>query len=78
MALAKETKYLYPAIYARSHFLWIFTTRIGGFRFASRFFHPPNARRAMRRGSLDVGERGLLLKEADGTIVLPKQGTGAL
>ena len=78
MALAKERKYLYPGIYPRSHFLWIFTTRIGGFRFASRFFHPPYARRAMKRGSLDVAERGLLLKDANGTVVLPKQATSAL
>jgi hypothetical protein len=30
----KETKYLYPAVYPRSHFLWVFTTTIDGFRFA--------------------------------------------
>jgi hypothetical protein len=78
MALAKETKYLYPGIYPRSHFLWIFTRRIGGFRFASPFFHPPHARRAMKRGLLDVAEKGLLLKDADGTVVLPRQATGAL
>src|SRR5882724_5244463 len=50
MALAKETKYLYPGIYSRSDFLWIFTMRIGGFRFASRFAYPSYARRAMNRG----------------------------
>ncbi len=78
IALAKERKYLYPGIYPHSHFLWIFTTRIAGFRFASRFFHPSHARRAMKRGLLDVAERGLLLKDADGTVVLPRQGTSAL
>ena len=76
--LAKQPKYLYPGIYPRSDFLWIFTATIDGFRFASPFFHPPYARRAMRRGVLDVAERGLVLKDADGTVVLPKQRTGAL
>jgi hypothetical protein len=77
-ALAKEPKYVYPAIYPRSHFLWIFTTTIGGFPFASPLFHPPYARRAMKRGVLDVAERGLVLKDADGTVVLPKEAIGAL
>ena|SRR6266850_5335873 len=77
-ALAKEPKYVYPAIYPRSHFLWIFTTTIGGFPFASSLAHPPYARRAMKRGVLDVAERGLVLKDADGTVVLPKQAHGAL
>ena len=76
--LAKEPKYLYPGVYPRSHFLWIFTTTIDGFRFASPFFHPPYARRAMRRGVLDVAERGLVLKDADGKVVLPKQAESAL
>lgn len=77
-ALAKERKYLYPGVYPRSHFLWIFTTVIEGFRFASPFFHPPYARRAMKRGVLDVAERGLLLRDADGSVALPKQESGAL
>jgi hypothetical protein len=76
-ALAKEPKYLYPAIYPRSHFLWLFTD-IGGFRFAPAFAHPPHARRALKTGLLDVAERGLVLKDADGKVVLPKQATSAL
>jgi hypothetical protein len=32
----------------------------------------------MKRGLLDVAERGLVLKDADGTVVLPKPATGAL
>jgi hypothetical protein len=75
IALAKETKYLYPGIYPRSHFLWIFTTRIGEFRFASCFAYPVYARRAMKRGILDVADRGLVLKDAEGSVVLPKQTT---
>ena len=78
-ALAKEPKYLVPAVYPRSHFLWIFTTMIAGFRFASPLFHPPHARRAMKRGLLDVASsRGLVLKDADGTVVLPRPYTSAL
>ena len=76
--LAKEPKYLYPYIYPRRHFLWIFTTVIDGFRFAAPFVHPPAARRAMTRGTLDVAEKGLVLKDADGTVVLPEAGTSAL
>jgi hypothetical protein len=77
-ALESETKYLYPLIYPRSHFLWVFTTTIQGFPFASLFFHPASARQAMKRGLLDVAARGLVLKDADGTVVLPKPAAGAL
>jgi hypothetical protein len=76
-ALAKEPKYLYPGIYPRSNYLWLFRT-VGGFRFAPFFAHPAHARYAMKRGVLDVGERGLVLKDADGTVVLPKLATSAL
>jgi hypothetical protein len=44
----------------------------------SPFFHPPYARRAMRKGVLDVAEQGLILKDADGKVVLPKQAENAL
>ena len=70
-------RYVYPAIYTRSQVLWLFTT-IRGFRFAPLFFHPRHARRAMKRGLLDVAERGLVLRDADGTVVLPRTATGAL
>jgi hypothetical protein len=76
-ALAKEPKYLYAAIYPRSHFLWFFTN-IGGFPFAPGFAHPPHARHAMKTGLLDVAERGLVLKDADGNVILPKHATSAL
>src|ERR1041385_2691064 len=69
-ALAKAPKYVYPAIYPRSHFLWIFTTTIAGFPFASPFVHPAYARRALRSGVLDIAEHGLVLKDADGSVVL--------
>jgi len=76
-ALAKVPKYLYPAIYPRSRFLWFFTT-IGGFHFAPLFAHPPFARGAMKSGVLDAAKRGLVLRDADGTVVLPRQVTSAL
>jgi hypothetical protein len=77
-ALQSEPKYLYPLVYPRSHFLWVFTTTIQGLRFASLFLHPRTARHAMKRGLLDIAERGLVLKDSDGTVVLPKQAAGAL
>ena len=77
-ALASEPKYLYPLIYPRSHFLWVFTTTIQGIPFASLLFHPASVREAMKRGELDIAERGLVLKDADGTVVLPKPTAGAL
>ena len=70
-------RYMHPAIYTRSHFLWLSTT-IQGFRFAPLFFHPPHARRAMKRGLLNIAERGLVLSDSDGTAVLPRPATGAL
>ena len=77
-ALAKVPKYLYPEIYPRSRFLWIFTTTIAGFPFVRPFAHPPYARLAMKRGVLDIAERGLVLKDADGAVVMPKSPVGAL
>jgi hypothetical protein len=70
-------RHLYPLIYPRAHFLWLFTT-IQGIRFAPAFFHPPHIRHAMKRGLLDVAERGLVLKDANGNVVSPKPATGAL
>jgi hypothetical protein len=76
-AMATEPKYLYPLVYPCSHFLWL-TTTVNGFRFASRFFHPPAVRRALKRGLLDVAEPGLVLKDADGTVILPRRASSAL
>jgi hypothetical protein len=72
-----ELKCLYPLVYPSSHFIWL-TTAINGFRFASRLFYPSAVRRAMKNGVLDAAERGLVLKDADGTVVLPSNATGAL
>jgi hypothetical protein len=66
-----DPKQLYPAIYPRSRFLWFFTTMVGGFRFASPLFNPSYARQALKTGVLDVGERGLVLKDAHGRVVMP-------
>jgi len=71
-----ETRYLYPLVYPSSHFIWL-TTTVNGFRFASRLFYPPNVRQAMKSGVLDAAKRGLVLKNADGTVVLPRNAAGA-
>jgi len=70
-------RYVCPAIYPGSRFIWL-TTTIKGFRFASRLFYPPRVRRAMKNGVLDAAQRGLVLKDANGTVVLPANATGAL
>lgn len=68
--LPEQPRFLYPAIYPRSYFLWL-TKTIEAFPFAPSWFHPPAARCALKKGLLDVAERGLVLKDANGTIVLP-------
>jgi hypothetical protein len=75
--LKSEPRHLCPLVYPSSHFIWL-TTTINGFRFASRLFYPSAVRRAMKNGVLDAAERGLVLKDADGTAVLPTNATGAL
>ena len=75
-AMKSVPRYLFPAIYPGSRFIWL-TTTINGFRFASRLFYASPIRRAMGNGILDVAERGLVLKDADGTVVLP-DAAGAL
>ena len=42
-----------PARLPSIAFLWL-TTEVNGLPFASRYFHPRNARRAMKLGVLDV------------------------
>lgn len=76
-AMKSEPKYLYPLVYPGSHFLRLAST-ISGFRFAARFFYPPHVRRAIKSGVLDAAERGLVLKDANGTVVLPPNSAGAL
>ncbi len=66
-------RYLYPLIFPRSRFLWL-STQIAGLPFAPRFFHPRTARQAMKNGVLDVAERGLVLKDIHGAVVLPQNG----
>lgn len=77
-ALANEPMYLYPGIYPSSRVLWILKTTIAGFPFASRFAHPSYARDAMKTGVLDVAERGLVLKDKHGRVVMPRAAGGAL
>src|SRR5687767_6377715 len=67
-ALKSVPRYVWPAVYPGSHFIWL-TSTINGFRFASRFFYPPPVRRAMKNGVLDAAERGLVLTDAGGRVV---------
>ena len=76
-AMKSEPKFLYPLVYPGSHFLWL-STNISGFRFAARVFYPSHVRSALRNGVLDAAKRGLLLKDAEGRVVLPANGAGAL
>jgi hypothetical protein len=69
-AIDSQARHVYPAVYPGSRFIWL-TSTIGGFRFASVIFYPPVVRRAMKCGVLDIAERGLVLKDAHGTVVLP-------
>lgn len=71
--LNSEPKWLYAGIYPRSWFLWIFAKNIGGFRFVSPWFYPGAAREAMKTGTLDISEQGLVLRNASGIVVLPMQ-----
>jgi len=48
------------------------------YSFCSAFAHSFHIRRAMKRGLLDVAEKGLVLKDANGTVVSPRRATGAL
>jgi hypothetical protein len=75
-ALEVEPRYLYPLVYPRSRFLWLFTTTIYGVRFASPFFYPPEVRGALKSGTLDAAKRGLVLRDRNGIIVLPKRTLG--
>jgi hypothetical protein len=72
-----ETKYLYPLVYPSSHFMWL-TTTVGGFRFAVSLFYPKHVRPAVKNGVLDSANGGLVLKDGNGTVVLPKSAPGAL
>jgi len=75
--MSSEPRYLYPLVYPSSHFIWL-TSTINGFRFASHLFYPRHVRHALKTGVLDVAERGLVLKDANGTVVLPKNAVSAL
>jgi hypothetical protein len=72
-ALAKTVhlpRYLFPAIYDLTLSRWLFSRKIGGFL----FFCPPGLRGEMKRGTLDVAPRGLVLKDAKGAVVRPRPG----
>ena len=62
-------RFLFPAIYPRTGFRWLFSRRIGEFL----FFCPPPLRGVMKGATLDVATRGLVLKDGNGTILMPKR-----
>jgi len=66
-----EPRQLYPLVYPSSRFLWL-TTTAEGIPFVARLLYPRDVRRAMKRGVLDVSGKGLVLKDANGTVVLPR------
>ena len=75
--LPKQRKYLHPVVWPSSRSLWL-SSSIDGFRFAPLFAQLPRAREAFRTGSLDVAERGMVLRDANGVVVLPEEPKGAL
>jgi hypothetical protein len=66
--LMQLPKLLIPAIYHQTPFRWLFSKKIDGLL----FFCPPGLRAEMSGATLDVAERGLVLKDAHGAIVRPK------
>ena len=76
-ALKSVPRYVWPAVYPGSRFIWL-TSTINGFRFASCLFYPSPVRRAMKNGVLDAAKRGLVLRDAKGKVVLPASATDAL
>ena len=63
-------RFLFPAIYHRTLFRWLFSRKIGEFL----FFCPPGLRGEMRHGTLDVAQRGLVLRDEYGAVLRPKAG----
>jgi len=63
-------RFLFPAIYHRTLFRWLFAKKIGEFL----FFCPPGLRGEMKRGTLDVAQRGLVLRDTTGAVVRPRPG----
>ena len=59
---------LVPAIYPRSRFLWLFLVELSDIV----FFFPPQLRKQVAGGKLDVGCGALVLLDRSGQVVKPR------
>jgi hypothetical protein len=59
---------LLPCVYPRAHFLWLFLIEISGIV----FFFPPQLRKKVTGGKLDVGCGALVLVDRSGRVVMPR------
>ena len=64
-------RFLFPAIYPRTGFRRLFSKQVGEFLFVC----PADLRVMMKDAVLDVARRGLVLKDANGTVVKPRPAT---
>jgi hypothetical protein len=70
--LPKGRRRLVPAIYPRSQLSKWFMHLIDGVQ----FYFPPTISSRISKGTLDAGEGGLVLKDADGKVVMPAPNGG--
>lgn len=66
--LLSRPRHLVPAIYPRSQFPKKYLVTLNGIP----FIVPPNLGKKLRDGTLDVVERGLVIKNAAGEVVMPQ------
>jgi hypothetical protein len=66
--LLKGPRRLVPAIYPRTQFPKRFLTTVDGIPFVV----PPNLEKKLEGATLDIADRGLVLRNADGVVVLPQ------
>lgn len=59
---------LVPCIYPRARFLWLFLVELSGIV----FFFPPQLRKRVAGGKLDIGCGALVLLDRSGRIVMPR------
>jgi hypothetical protein len=65
----QASRFLEPAVYPRKQLVRLFFRTIRGIV----FYAPPGLRRLMKSAVLDVAEHGLVLKDQNGEILLPKR-----
>ena len=66
--LLNRPRCLVPAIYPRGQFPKRYLITLDGIPFVV----PPNLAKKLKGATLDVGERGLVLRNADGVVVMPQ------